>query len=77
MFIGRNVFAIHGERGHAVARAQVTEDLVVGAILLDDVDHVPDGVGSRLESNLLLRGLHHICLYHGSRQLLALGIDFG
>ena len=34
-----------------------------------------DRVGPATESDLRLRGLHHIRLYHGSRQLLALAIN--
>ena len=43
VLVGRDVGAVHGERAVAVADFQVAEDLIVGAIFFDDVDHVLDG----------------------------------
>ena len=41
--IGDHVFRVGVERGLAVPLAQIAEHLIVGAILLDDVDDVLDG----------------------------------
>src|SRR6185437_16150889 len=65
VLVGRDGRAVHGERGIAVADGvailnEVAEDLVVGAVFLDDVDDVLDGVGARREGDVLLGGLHAI-----------------
>ena len=44
VLVGSDVGAVHGERGIAVADFQIAEDLVVGAVFLDDVDHVLDRI---------------------------------
>ena len=75
MLIRRNLLAVHGEPGHPVAHAQIPEDLIIGPVFLNDVDHMPDGVGPAAKRDLRLRGLHHIRLYHGARHLLAPGFD--
>ena len=75
MLVGRYFLAVHGEGGRSVPYPQVAEDLIIGAVLLDDVDHMADRVGSTVEGDLRLRGLHHIRLYHGACQWLALAID--
>src|SRR5437764_1042118 len=40
VMIGRDVAAVHDELGIAVALGDVAEDLVIGAVLLDDQEHV-------------------------------------
>src|ERR1700756_3638087 len=40
VLVGCDVFAVHGKRGIAVADLQVSQNLVVGSIFLDDVKHV-------------------------------------
>jgi hypothetical protein len=52
VLVGRDVCAIHGERWIAVAHRQVAENLIVGAIFLEDVDHVADGILSAGKVNL-------------------------
>ncbi len=44
VLVGRDVGAIHGEGRIAVAGLQIAENLVVGAVFFDDVDHVLDGI---------------------------------
>jgi hypothetical protein len=49
VLVGRDVGAVHGERGIAVAdvriaRFQIAENLVVGAVFFDDVNDVLDGI---------------------------------
>ena len=72
MQVGRDVFAEHGQAGVAVADAlavllQVAEDLIVGAVFLDDVDDVLDAVVRAVgEVDLLRRGLHSIRRQHRS-----------
>jgi hypothetical protein len=41
--VGRDRAAEEEQRRVAVGLREVAEDLVVGAVLLDHVDHVPDG----------------------------------
>src|SRR5450432_111591 len=43
MMIGCDLFAEDGQPRVAVALAEIAQDLVVGAILLDDVEHVLNG----------------------------------
>ena len=40
VLVGSDVLAVHGERRVAVSGGEIAEDLIVGAILLDDVDDV-------------------------------------
>ncbi len=42
VLIGRDVLTVHRQGRIAIACAEITEDLVVGAIFFDDVDDVPD-----------------------------------
>ena len=69
------VLAIHGQARIAVAHRlavllQVAEDLVVGAVLLDDVDHVLDRILRRTRKwNLLRRRFHAVRLQHHLRPL--------
>src|SRR5262249_28266821 len=42
MVVGRYAFAEHHQAGVAVAFLQVAEDLVIGAVFLDDIDNVLD-----------------------------------
>ena len=51
VLVGRDVGAVHGERGIAVADFQVAENLIVGAILLDHIDHVLDRILAARELN--------------------------
>src|SRR5215469_12005614 len=66
MLVRRDVLAIHGERGIAVAdrvavRGEVAEELIVGAVLFDDVDDVLDAAaGCSLEGDAFLRGTHAV-----------------
>ena len=52
MLVGGDIFAEHGDAGIAVAEGlafgvlEITEHLIVGSVLLDDVEHVLDGAGS-------------------------------
>ena len=49
VLVGRDVFAVHHQRRIAVRLADVAEELVVGAVLLDHVDHVMNGIAAALE----------------------------
>ena len=44
MLVGSDVFTIHAERGIAISRFEIAEDLIVGAIFFDDVNHVANGI---------------------------------
>src|SRR6185437_7462988 len=60
VLIGRDGCAVHGQSGIAIADRpavllEIPEDLVVGAVFLDDVDHVLDGVAAAGEGERLLR----------------------
>ena len=44
MFVGRDLFPVHGERGRSVADSKVPENLIVGTVFFDDVDDMPDRV---------------------------------
>ena len=70
MQIWRNGFAIHSERGVAVAHRlsilfQIAENLVVCAVFFNDVNHVLDPALLRArKGNLLLRRFHPVRLHH-------------
>src|ERR1019366_3729678 len=49
MLVGRNGFPIHAQRRIAIARLEVTKNLIIGTILFDDIDDVLDGILARLE----------------------------
>ena len=42
VLVGRDLLAEYGEPGIPIALRNVAEDLVVGSVLLDDVEHMPD-----------------------------------
>ncbi len=44
VLVGRDVVAVHHQRWVAIGFLDVAEDLIVGAILLDDVDHMTNGI---------------------------------
>ncbi len=46
LVIGRDLFAEQGQARVAVTSRHVTENLVVGSVLFDDVDHIFDRRGS-------------------------------
>ncbi len=79
--VGRDRFAVHGEFGIAVADGlavllEVAEDLIVGAILLDDVDDVLDAaIGRAGKGDLLLRGFHAVRLEHDVCPLAQIVVD--
>ena len=52
VFIGSDLFAIDGQRGIAVADAQITEDLIVSAILFKHIDYVLDWLASSMKLEL-------------------------
>src|SRR5208337_1462853 len=60
VLVGRDVFAIHHQRGIAVGLADVAEELVVGAVFLDDVDDVLNGVATALKTDLAGAALHQV-----------------
>ena len=66
MLVGGDGLAIHGQAGVAVAHRlsillEVAEDLIVGAVFLDDVDDVLDAVWRSVrEGDFLLGGLHPV-----------------
>ena len=47
--VGSDVLAVHHQRGISVAGFDIAKDLIVGAIFLEDVDHVTDGIGTLSE----------------------------
>ena len=59
VLVGSDLFAVHGDGGVAVGVREIAEDLIVGTVFLNDVDHVadfvfagsePDAVGVALRS---------------------------
>ena len=81
--VGSNGFAIDGQAGVAIADRlavllQVTEDLIVGAVFLDDVDDVLDLVRRTIgEGDLFVGSLHAIGLDNGGRPLRQVLVDLG
>ncbi len=70
-----DAFAIHGQARVAVAHRlpillQVAEELVVGPVLLDDVNHMLDWIGLACKRNRLRRRLHPVRLQHLRRRRL-------
>src|SRR5439155_4488636 len=64
VFVGGDVRAVHSERWVAVADFQVAEDLIIGAIFLDHVYDVADGIGSGLELDFSRIAMEKIALFH-------------
>ena len=62
VMVGRNLLAVHYQRGVSVGFLDVAKDLIVGAVLLDDVQHMLDGVATGGEGKL--RGLTHLIALH-------------
>src|SRR5262249_33222360 len=59
--VWRDVFAIHGEGGSNVRALGVAKDLIVGAVFLDDVNHVMNFVFAGGEGDTIAvtaRGVH-------------------
>src|SRR5204862_4418632 len=52
VFIGSALFAIHGQRGIAVPDVQITEDLIVGAILFQHINYMLDWLASSMKLEL-------------------------
>ncbi len=50
VLIGRDVGAVEGDGGIAVADFQVAENLIVSAVFFDDVDDVLDGIRARRQT---------------------------
>ena len=53
VLVRSDVRAIHGDGRVAVADAEIAEDLIVGAVFLDDVNHVADFVFAGREGNAI------------------------
>ena len=74
VLVGSNRLAIHGQAGIAISHRlsvllQIAKNLIVGAILLDDVDDVLESDSAMIapacrEDDLLLRRLHAVRLQH-------------
>ena len=64
MLVGRDVRAIHRQRGIAVADADVAEELIVGAIFLDDVNHVVNRILATFERNGVRPSAHQVAIEH-------------
>src|SRR5690348_5456408 len=62
MLVGSDVFAEHGERGITIAGLQVAQDLIIGAVFLDDVDDMLNRILPGVEHNLPRIALHQIAL---------------
>ena len=77
VLVGRDVFAIHHQRRIAVGLADVAEELIVGAVLLDDVDDVVNGIAAVLEDDLAGAAFHQIAAHNFFRQLLAVTLRLG
>ena len=51
VLVGSDVLAVHRERWIAVSHFQITQNLIVGAVFFEDVDHVLDRILSAGESD--------------------------
>src|SRR5208282_4799453 len=58
-----------GERGITVSDFQITQHLVVGAILFDDVDHMMDRIGIPSELDLACAGMQKITVLDRAGEL--------
>src|SRR5271155_1763313 len=75
--IGSSLEPVHRQRRVAVARAQIAKDLIVGPVLLNDVDNMTDRVRTRLELQMRLRSLHHVARNHFRRKLRQFALRSG
>ena len=64
VFVGSNARSVHSQRGIAVARSQVAEDLVVGAVFFQNVDDVPDWIPSAGKRNLLRINVNKVIFFN-------------
>ncbi len=67
VLVGRNLSAIHGQRGIAVARRQIAENLIVSAIFLENVDHMANGIFAAGKRNLARVGAEKIVFFNPLR----------
>ena len=77
VLVGRDVGAVHGERWIAVADGQIAEDLIVGAIFFQHVDHVADGILSAGEFKLAAIGVDEIVFFDLARVGGEILVDVG
>ena len=68
VLVGRDVFAVHHQRRIAVGLADVAEELVVGAVFLDDVDDVVNRIAAALEADLAGAAFHQVAAHDLLRQ---------
>src|SRR5579872_1954003 len=69
VLVGRDVFAVHGQRRIAIADLQVAENLIVGAVFLDDIDDVLDGILAAGESDGAGIAVEQVGALHCLREL--------
>ena len=76
MLVGSDVFAVHHQRGVAVGFFDVAEELIVSAVLLDDVDDVANGIAGFREGDFVGAALHAIAAedFGGQGFVVALGL---
>ena len=79
VLVRSNVGAVHCQAFVAIANGlavllEISEDLIVGAVFLDDVDDMLDGRFAAGEGYLLLRRLHSICRQRVFREAVQLAL---
>ena len=77
MGVGGNVGAIHRERRVAVAHVQIAQNLIVGSIFPEDVNHVANGISSIVEDDLSRIFADEIVLLNVARKFRETSLDLG
>src|SRR5579863_1929619 len=75
VLVGRDRLAVHRQRRVAVALANVAEDLVVGAVLFNDVDDVANGIRAVMKGDLARATRDLIAAHDLRRKLIAASLS--
>src|SRR5215470_2236551 len=77
MFVGRNVSAVHGQRGIAVSDWKVAENLIVGAVFFQNIDDVADGILAAGEGEVSGVGVKKVVFFDLARICGEVLLDIG
>ena len=64
VLVGGNLSSIHRQGGIAIARSQIAEDLVVGAIFFQNVDYMPDRILTSGKLNLVSFSVQQVIFFN-------------